>query len=187
MKIKVKLKNKHMKRRRNMILILVILSIVLTASITYVSVSLFTVRVRESRVKVAQGSSALAADIIDGDKINKWFSDGVDDEYKRTYTTLKQVLDNTPDLKYLYVYQIREDGCHVVFDFDVDTVEGSHLGDFIEFDDTFLPLKETLLSGGRIDPIESNDSFGWLITNYEPICDSSGKCVAYAGADVSMT
>ena len=95
--MKVKLNNKHMKRRRNMIIILVILSIVLTASITYVSVSLFTVRVRESRVKVAQGSSALAADIIDGNKINKWFSDGVDDEYKRTYTILKHVLDNTPE------------------------------------------------------------------------------------------
>lgn len=170
-----------------MIIVLIVLSILLTASITYISVQLFTVRVRESRIKVAQGSSALAADIVDGNKVDKWLSGRTDADYENTYAILKNVLDNTPDLKYLYVYQIREDGCHVVFDFDVDIVEGASIGELVEFDDTFIPLKETLLSGGKIDPIESNDSFGWLITNYEPIFDSSGKCVAYAGADVSMT
>ena len=34
--------------------------------------------------------------------------------------------------------------------------------------------------------LESDDSFGWLLTTYQPILDSNGKCVAYAGADISM-
>lgn len=57
------------------------------------------------------------------------------------------------------MYQIREDGCHVIFDTD----EGS--GDYavdalIEFDPTFLPYVLDLLEGKQIPALESNDSYG---------------------------
>ena len=45
---------------------------------------------------------------------------------------------------------------------------------------------DTLLAGGRIDTIVSDDKYGWLLTEYEPVYDSTGKCVCYAAADVSM-
>ena len=60
-----------------------------------------------------------------------------------------------PLLQYLYVYQIREDGCHVAFDFD--------------------SVNE-----------ETVDTFGWLLSRYEPVFDGSGKCVCYVGVDLSM-
>ena len=66
------------------------------------------------------------------------------------------------------MYQIREDGCHVIFDTD----EGS--GDYavdalIEFDPTFLPYVPDLLEGKQIPALESNDSYGWLLTHYHPV------------------
>ena len=168
-------------------ILLIILSIVLTVSISFVSISLFTTRTRENRTRVAEGSSKIVSELVDGDKVDHWLKDGKDDDYINTYHMIESIMRNSSDLEYLYVYQIKEDGCYVVFDPDTETNEGNELNDVIDFDESFLKYKSTLLSGGRIETAESNDSFGWLLTHYEPIFDSSGKCVAYAGADVSMT
>lgn len=65
------------------------------------------------------------------------------------------------------MYQIREDGCHVIFDiskvFDTDEGSGDYAVDaLIEFDPTFLPYVPDLLEGKQIPALESNDSYGWL-------------------------
>ncbi len=173
-------------RLRSLMIMLLVLSIVLAAAISFVSIRLFTIRSRESREKAAAGSSALASELINADKINTWLEEGEDEEYEMTEINLQKVLSTTPNLTYLYVYQIRDDGCHVVFDFNDNAEPLDNLGQLIEFDGSFLPYKEKLLAGEKIDDIESNDSYGWLLTHYEPIYDSDGKCVAYAGSDVSM-
>jgi len=74
----------------------------------------------------------------------------------------------------------------VVFDLDTEEVQGEAPGTVVEFDETFIPYVDTLLAGGRIDTIVSDDKYGWLLTEYEPVYDSTGKCVCYAAADVSM-
>ncbi len=159
----------------------------MAAAIAFTSVRLFTTQIREDRAKAAEGAARIAAEIIDGDKVEGWFENGMDDEYYKTSDALYNVLSNTAYLEYLYVYQIREDGCHVLFDYDTDSVPADFFGTVIDFDESFMPYIPTLLEGGRIDLIESNDSFGWLLTQYEPIYDSNGRCVAYAGADIAMT
>ena len=87
---------------------------------------------------------------------------------------------------YVYCYQILEDGCHVVFDLDTEDTPGGEPGDIVEFDEAFMPYIDDLFAGKRIEPIESDETFGWLITMYEPIYDSNGKCKAYACVDISM-
>ena len=53
---------------------------------------------------------------------------GEDEEYEATAAALENILHNTPFLQFLYVYQIKEDGCHVVFDFDsVDAETGEFI------------------------------------------------------------
>ena len=88
-----------------------------------------------------------------------------------------------PDIEYIYVYVIESDGCHVVFDLDTAEVKGNNPGDLVEFDPSFKEYIPTLLRGGRIDPIESDDKYGWLLTAYEPVYNSKGECVCYAAAD----
>lgn len=126
----------------------------------------------------------MAAKEIDADRINGWLENGKDEEYEIQSSMLKNVLENTPHLKYLYIYQIKPDGCHVVF--DTDPEEPGMIGDIQAFDDSFSPYIPTLLKGEHINTIESRGAFGWLLTYYEPIYDSTGECVAYAGADISM-
>ncbi|MBR5090479.1 MAG: HD-GYP domain-containing protein, partial [Ruminiclostridium sp.] len=105
-------------------------------------------------------------------------------------------LNNTPYLEYLYVTQIQPDGCHIIYDLETEDTELEQykessadelaLGGIYPFEEAFEDSIPTLLAGGRIDIIESNDTFGWLLTGYEPLYDDSGKCTAYIGIDISM-
>ena len=156
----------------------------MAGAITVTSISILTSQIKTDRDQAVTGAARIAATEIDADRINAWLADGRDDEYDAQSSMLKNVLYNTPHLKYLYIYQIKPDGCHVVF--DTDPEEPGALGDIQAFDDSFGPYIPMLLDGLPISTIESKGAFGWLLTHYEPIYDSNGACVAYAGADISM-
>ena len=179
-----------------MIVIVLLLVTAFSASII-VSTSLFKRATRDYREEIIRKATKLASEQIDADHIDQWLEDGTDESYTETQKLLQSICNYTPYVQYLYVYQIRPDGCHVVFDIEtmaaeldqydeLPEVSASSLGDIIEFDESFSEDIPTLLAGGQIDIKESNDSYGWLLTKYEPIKDSTGRCVAYVGADISM-
>ena len=184
-------------RHRLLMVALAFLILVTIAAVITSSMIIFNRTTRNYREKIILYASRLAAEQIDGDKVDAWLTNGADDEYVKTGRLLNSILENTPYLQYLYVYQIKEDGCHVVYDFETTAngltkyderpdIDAAALGNIVPFDDSFREYLPTLLSGGRIDVIESNDTYGWLLTWYEPIFNSDGKCVAYVGADISM-
>ncbi len=183
------------KRFRLLWIALGLLMLVLVASVIIICVLNFKSALKESRQQSVTAAAKLAVKQIDGDKIDGWLENGVDDDYKLTAERLNDILNNTSYLEYLYVYKILPDGCHVVFDFwspqDAETdglpeVDISAIGEVLEFDPSFEPYIPDLLAGKRIDIIESDDAYGWLLTQYEPIYDSQGKCVAYVGVDISV-
>ncbi|MBO7357287.1 MAG: hypothetical protein J6U37_02015, partial [Lachnospiraceae bacterium] len=75
----------------------------------------------------------------------------------------------------------------MVFDLDTEDTAGSSPGEVIPFDISFRGYMADLLSGNRIDPIITDETYGWLLTAYEPVFNSKGKCVCYAAADISVT
>lgn len=173
---------------RAKILTIVITSALLIAvSATVVSFNLFKTSTINERTKLASAIANYAASSLNGNKVNEYLEKGEDaegyNEYKKRLTYLKL---GAPDVEYIYVYKIMEDGCHVVFDLDSEDFKGEANGYIEPFDESFMEYVPTLLAGGRIDPIVSNDSYGWLLTVYEPVYDSMGVCQAYVGVDVSM-
>ena len=155
-----------------------------TAAISYILYQRFAI---EQFTHTGNSIACFAASEVNGDRVNEYLESGIeDDDYKNTEKALINLRATNPYIEYLYVYQIRQDGCHVVFDLDTDEVEGSPLGAVIEFDDSFHDLLPDLLAGNDIDPIITDDTYGWLLTDYEPIFDSDGKCVAYACTDINM-
>ena len=191
-------KEKKSKNRnlRTMLFMMLLLVTAFAASV-FVSFTLFSRATRDYRGEIISKVAKLAAEQIDGDKIDGWLENGADEEYNRTAELLQSICTNTPYVQYLYVYKIEPDGCHVVFDLEtmadeldqydeLPEVETDVIGDIVEFDESFEEYIPTLLEGGQIDIMESNDSFGWLLTKYEPILDSNGKCAAYVGVDISM-
>lgn len=164
-------------------LIMIFVAIV-TTTISYLLYHNFAVgEYTNTGISVAK----LAASVIDGDRVDDYISEGdALEEYRKVENSLYSIKSTSEDIEYLYVYQIKEDGCHVVFDLDTKDLEGDDAGTLIPFDESFSEYIPDLLAGKDIDPIVTNDTFGWLLTDYEPIYDSTGKCVAYAAADIQM-
>jgi HD-GYP domain-containing protein (c-di-GMP phosphodiesterase class II) len=174
----------HMKLA-SLICAVMILGAVVTTAISFHLYRQFSV---EQYTTIGRNSAELAAKSINGNMVNKYLEDKdtMLNGYKPAERDLYEIMNNADYIEYIYVYQIREDGCHVVFDLDTPDTPGAELGEVIPFDESFKEVLPQLLAGERIDPIITNDTFGWLLSDYEPIYDTYGDCVAYACVDISM-
>ncbi len=141
----------------------------------------------EQHKRLGVSTSALVASVINADLVPNFIKNGEKASgYVETKRQLEIIRDSSPNIKYVYVYKILPDGCHVVFDLDTDETAAGKPGEVVEFDEAFDPYLPTLLKGGRIDPVISNDKFGWLLTVYTPVYDHDGTCQCYAAVDISM-
>ena len=173
--------------RTKILILLISACVTIGATAMVISVILFRDATVEEHIKLAEGTASLVASQIDGDRVNEFLKLGDESPaYKRTEEILYSIRDSTPDITFVYVYQIKPDGVHVVFDLDTEVVEGNTPGTVLEFEEGFMDLVPSLLKGEKIDPIITKDLYGWLITSYIPVYDSNGECVCYAAADISM-
>ena len=75
----------------------------------------------------------------------------------------------------------------MIFDLDAGSDEnGFEPGQVVPFDDAFSDVLPDLLAGNAIDPIISDDTYGWLLTIYTPVKNLTGETVCYACTDISM-
>lgn len=169
------------------VLVLIVAALLIASTATAISYMLFKNSTMEEHIKLADGVAGLAAQMIDAEKVDEYIEKGESAEgYIETEEMLYRLKDSSPDIEYVYVYKIMEDGCHVVFDLDSDGIEGSEPGEVVEFDESFSEYIPSLLAGGEVEPIVSNDTYGWLLTVYKPVYDKNGVCQCYAAADISM-
>lgn len=137
---------------------------------------------------IAHGLSEAASVVIDAERVDEFIAQGREAPgYRDIEQQLYKIREGFPQAQYLYVYKILEDGCHVVFDLiSKDGEPGSDPGDVVAFDPSFKPYLPNLFKGEPIEPIISDDQYGWLLTVYKPLHNKAGKTVAYVAADISM-
>ncbi len=169
-------------------LIILVLSLIAAALVCIlISVNVYQRMTVEEHSGLARGTAKLAADVTDGDRISNYLRNrGNDDDYRETKKLLESILFSSTEVSYLYVYRPEEDGFRVVFDIDTGSTPAETVGSLIPYDHGFEPFIPELLAGERIEPIITNDKYGYLLTVAEPVFDSNGKCVCYAIADVDM-
>lgn len=169
------------------IIVLIITLLTTSAVATGIGVTIYHKTIINEHTRIAQGTAKVAAGMIDADRVDEYLAKSSSAEgYNETWSRLKNIINSSTDIAYLYVYQMQEDGCHVVFDVETDEVDDD-VGSVIPFEEGFMDLVPDLLAGRPIDPIITRDQFGHLLTAYEPVRDSSGRCVCYVGADVDMS
>ncbi len=137
--------------------------------------------------KQGRCAATVIAEKLRGDELEGFIEKGAS---ARDYGDMEELLavirSSSPEIKYVYVYRIEEDGSHVVFDLDTDDVEGDEPGEVIPYDSSIEKYKEKFLSGEEIPVDITNDSLGWLLSVYEPVYDSAGEVQCYVGVDLSM-
>ena len=174
---------------RNKTLFMISASVLLIAvTVSLVSLSLFRRAIVEEKEKMALGIAKTAASVFDHDRVEEYLSDGeAAPGYVESAARLSAIMESNDDISYVYVYQIREDGCHVVFDPDTGDTAGEAPGSVVAFDEAFLPYREDLLAGRPLPgPVISDETYGWLLTVYLPVYNDAGECRCYVGVDLSM-
>ncbi|MDO5573852.1 MAG: SpoIIE family protein phosphatase [bacterium] len=129
------------------------------------------------------------------EELDALYIDGISDEQAKELMNTPEYLAKQDfirdmgaanDVKYLYVVRPLEQGAYYMFDADPDSETMCPLG-YIEayYPGNFSNNKEAFLSGRMVEPIISNQTFGWLLSAFYPIT-LDGKMVAYVCADISM-
>ena len=173
--------------RTKLLLLIAVAIVSITLGFTVVFDALYHNTIIDENETLATGVAKLAATAFDPDRVDEYMELGEKAEgYLEAEAKLQNIRSCSPDLEYIYIYKILPDGCHVVFDLDTEGVPGSEPGTIIPFDESFEDYIPDLLAGKRIEPLITDDTYGWLMTVYEPVFDSTGQCVCYACTDISM-
>lgn len=184
----IKVKNNFISSLRTKIIFnLMSITLLVAFFISLISFILYRDNIIKENIRIANGVITMVVNEIDPKRVDEFIELGHKaKDYNDIERKLYAIRAVNSDIKYLYVYKIMEDGCHVVFDLSTPNMEGSPPGSVQEFDDAFEPYRKDLLAGRPIPPIQSNETFGHLLTIYKPVYNSVGQCVCYAGIDFSM-
>lgn len=173
--------------RTKMIFNLIAVTLIIAISISAISYKIYHDSAVEERTRIADGIITMVVSEINPNRVDEFLELGHRAEgYNDVERNLYRIRASNSDIKYIYVYKIMEDGCHVVFDLDTSTVDASEPGSVEEFDEAFKEYLPDLLAGRPIPPIPSDETYGNLLTIYKPVYNDVGKCVCYAGLDFSM-
>jgi len=179
---------RRMSLRSKIILLVAAAMVIIAGVVTLISFIHFRDAAIDEQTKLAYGVANVASDAIDADRVDDYIARGFEAEgYARIDKRFNDLANSAEEIEYVYAYRILEDGCHVVFDADTPDTPGSEPGDVIDFDEAFMDILPTLLAGGEIQPIMSNEKYGWLLTIYKPVYDSQGACQCYVGVDINMS
>ena len=169
-------------------LVLGVAVLVIAVVVTGISFLQFHEANVEQQSRMGMGVARVAAAELDPNRVDEYIEKGEEAEgYLQIKSELSHLMQSSEDIEFVYIYRILPDGCHVVFDPDTEDVPGEAPGTVIPFDEAFQAYLPKLLAGEPIDPVVSNETYGWLLTVYLPVYDDQGVCQCYAAADISMT
>lgn len=128
------------------------------------------------------------AEKLDADRIDEYTEKGRTAEgYDDIEELLTTIVKASPDIKFAYIYSVKEDGTHVVFDVDTATIEADEPGEVIRYDKSIEKYKDRFLAGESIPTDITDDEDGWLLSVYEPVKNSAGQVKCYIGIDMEMS
>lgn len=139
--------------------------------------------------QLAFNQASIAAEIIDGDTIKKYYEGGEKDTYYEEIRQYLLTVKQEMGLKYFYVVVPEEEQMVYIWDAGVEGEQGvCDLGDADAYygggnelmHAAFTPNAEKTIL------ITNNDAYGYLASAYVAILDSAGNPAALSSIDISM-
>ena len=167
---------------------LILTAVSLTIGLSIINISQYFNDKKDEYKTNAINAAVFAASVVDPSKVDIYLANGEDASgYLETKAEFTRIRDSIPGVKYLYLVKVRQEGCLFIIDLDAENEPGYETGELVGFEEAFVPYLPSLFAGEDIEPIESNDRFGWVISSYCPVRNSDGITVAYVGADASLS
>lgn len=150
---------------------------------------LYRTRMEEQYSKLAFGQASVAADLIDGDRVEQYYLTGEKDAY---YEEIHRYLLDAKEkmgLKYFYVVVPEDEVMFYIWDAGVAGEDG--VCDLGDTDAYYGGGNELMHSAFAVDAeqtilITNNEEYGYLASAYVAILNSAGTPVALASVDISM-
>ena len=185
--MKISKQQKQRKLSGKFLKALVILAVVICI-LTSATVTLLYYHSRMAEYsKTAFSLARMAADYIDGDRVQGYLDTGVTDEYYQDVQRFLDVVKQESDIWYYYVFI--HDGDELIYVWDAHTDDGQN----------FLGDREAYIENGREEVmavlsenppehflVSLHPEFGLIGTARAPVYNSAGKAVAVVGVDLYM-
>ena len=115
--------------KRKIVALVIVMSVLIAGISTTICLYLLRSYSLEQHMVLAEGVAQMVASTVDGDMVDRYLEKGrTQPGYEETERLMTNLLVNTPDVEYVYVYKIMEDGAHVVFDVDSGDFSAEALG-----------------------------------------------------------
>ena len=186
------MKDKNMKSLSVRLPLLLLLSLVITMAVVIPLVYYrFYNRMIDDYARLARGATNLMAEAVDGDKIEEYVEKNYElEEYREIVSYFKKLKENYPDILYIYVCRIEEDGGHIIFDLDAEGVENGEayeVGYVFELEEPFASEIPNIMAGKETPgyAVHTQED-GFLYSYIRPIYRSDGSYACSACVDFSM-
>ena len=115
--------------RTKMLVLLSVALFIFGFSAAAISYKIYIDSSLEEYKRFGTGIANLVAGVIDADRVDEYLENGTKVEgYVESQRKMYRIRESSPNIKYVYVYKIAEDGCHVVFDLDSEDIKASEPG-----------------------------------------------------------
>ncbi len=172
---------------RKLALMVAAIALTLSAVLIFSSYTHYRAEMYEHYEEFAMNIGAVAASQLDPDRIQYYLDIGEKDEaYETAYKTLCDIQQNGG---VMYLYVVKPEVDEVWYVLDTDPSEGAMPLGYHEpyYKGAFAENAERMVRGERIEPLVSNEQFGWLMSVYYPMKTSTGEPAGYVGIDIQMT
>ena len=167
----------------------VMTALIIVVSVCWVSINQYFSNEKEERIEQAQGAVNLAAGLLDADSVELFLSEGEDAPgYEEALEMMKKIWKSYPNVAYLYAVSMNGSVCRCVIDVpgEEGTPEPYEQGSVISLDKRLTDYMAAVDAGEEVQPPETNDSWGWLISVAQTVRDADGDTKAFVIADVSV-
>ncbi len=180
-----KYKSIHTKHILAMFAVSLITAIVLIPSIARV----YRKQMENDFSEKAFNAATIAAELIDGDTIERYRETGEKDDYYEEVRQMLLTMKQTEGFDYFYVVIPYEEEQYYIWDAGEEGESG--VCDLGDTDQYFDDGKEVMMNAFSVDAkktilITNSKEYGYLASAYVPIFDSQGKPVALSSVDIAM-
>jgi len=185
---------KKLSPQAKMICTIIIAGIVIAAGVGWFVYRAMQEQAEERFSAVALTAAHMAAEIIDGDKIEDFLLNEARDSFLSTIRLLSE-LQQSNNLSFLYIVRLTDDG-NIQYIFDIDPSlsleqQIARLGETADVSAEVVDMNifiEVYRTGQRLEEVIFTDTPQWghQASAYVPIFSSDGRVVAIACADVDM-
>ena len=174
--------------KRKILIPVIIGMLVMSAAFVVISYTTFRdTEIEDCEVYAKELTRLITDEVIDPNCVDAYLERGRNIiGYNTVEQRLYRLRKAYPDVEYLYVYQFREDGIHVVFDLNTARFAGTNPGAVIPYYSAYEKYIPDLLAGRQVPSISSWEEYGHVLTVMTPLYDRNGVCKCYVGADCSL-